>query len=257
MSQIKLFFSLAVLVLLSAATPETVAPAHKLERCSDLDVAYTVEESETLLEISKKFGSTHFWESLYIANFGVVDKTELIHPGQTISVPYNVAGFIDKDISLESVIENPFCRISEPSYRQVVEKYLIQYADSFLETVKNTVREPQALKETEEEKRQIMNKIYSLVQDDTRSKVGRDFYDAFYSYWKPSPNAQNYIIHVSEQLESNFGTTVYVTVDNTETFRMRLKPYHGMIQEAGKNAARQTNAYLNNKSLETLSMNND
>lgn len=245
MSQIKLFFSVALVLILSTATPEAVAPAHKLERCSDQDVVYNVEESDTLLEISKKFGSTLFWESLYIANVGVVDNPDLIYPGQTIKVPYNVANFIDKDISLESVVENPFCKISEPSYRQAVGKYLSQYAVSFLETVKNRVRQRQAPKEAEEEKRNIMNKI-DMVQDDTRSKVGRDFYDAFYSYWKPSTNAQNFIIHVSEQPKSNLGTTVYVTVDNTETFRMRLRPYQGMIQGAGKNAVRQTNEYLNN-----------
>jgi curli production assembly/transport component CsgE len=103
-----------------------------------------------------------------------------------------------------------------------------------------------------ESERQIMIEIDGMVHDDTRSKVGRDFYNVFYTYWQQPANARNFTIRISEQPSPNLGTTIYVTVNYTETFRMRLQPRYEMIEEAGKYAVRQTYAYLQNNYKETI-----
>jgi curli production assembly/transport component CsgE len=193
-----------------------------------------------------------------------------------------VAQYSENTISLDEVIKNPFCRITELPYKQVEERFLSQYSLPFLETVATTEREKEEKERLEKEERlaevakeqaeaaerkqrdqsrgnvqreserQIMIEIDGMVHDDTRSKVGRDFYSVFYTYWQSPPDAQNFTIRVAEQPSPNLGTTIYVTVNYTETFRMRLQPRYEMIEEAGKYAVRQTYAYLQNNNQETI-----
>lgn len=240
-------------------------------RCNDQDVIYTIQDGDNLYNISKKFGSYLFWESIYIANADNVSNPDLIYPGQLIKIPYNVASFTEKELPMSKVLENPFCKITELPYAKVEERYLSRYDLSSLERLAHQEREDQeeqteslaentdrvqedarTSKEEErtqdkiqrEKERQLMLEIDGMVHDDTRSKVGRDFYDVFYSYWQSPPDAHNFTIRVSEQPSPNLGTTILVEVNHTETFKMRLQPRYEMIQEAGKYAVRQTFNHL-------------
>ncbi|WP_340104015.1 CsgE family curli-type amyloid fiber assembly protein [Rhodohalobacter sp. 8-1] len=271
-------------ILLGSSVATTADPDEAISHCSDQDIIHTVKDGDSLYDISKRFGSTLFWESLYVANADIVNNPDMIYPGQKIKVPFNVANYRGSEIELDQVVQNPFCRISELPYREVEEKYLSQYTVPFLESVANTERsrdrkdlERKAQRESvadavgektgaetnqaeqnnrgtiqRESERQLMIEIDGMVHDDTRSKVGRDFYNVFYSYWQSPENAHNFNIRVSEQPSPNLGTTIYVTVNYTETFRMRLQPRYEMIEEAGKYAVRQTFAYLQNNYQETI-----
>lgn len=277
MSITKLVHAALMAILLGCAVAVRGEPDITSPRCSDQDIIYTVEDGDNLYDISKQFGSTLFWESLYVANADIVNNPNLIYPGQKIKVPYNVANYLEKEIDLDRVVQNPFCRITELPYRQVEEKYLSKYTIPFLERVANSEidrdrkeqektqqREAVADAETNQaeqdergtiqrdSERQLMREIDGMVHDDTRSKVGRDFYSVFYSHWQAPSEAHNFSIRVSEQPSPNLGTTIYVTVNYTETFRMRLQPRYEMIEEAGKYAVRQTYAYLQNKNQETI-----
>jgi curli production assembly/transport component CsgE len=282
MSISKILHAVLLTILMGCAIAAASDPENTISRCSDQDVIYAVEEGDTLYDISKQFGSTLFWESLYVANADIVNNPDLIYPGQKIKVPYNVAEYLEKDIELERVIENPFCKITELPYREVEARFLSQYTIPFLETVADTEREREEQERREqrengtvadgnnsgaeanqaeqdergtlqrESERQIMIEIDGMVHDDTRSKVGRDFYSVFYTYWQSPTDAQNFTIRVAEQPSPNLGTTIYVTVNYTETFRMRLQPRYEMIEEAGKYAVRQTYAYLQNNYKETI-----
>ena len=98
----------------------------------------------------------------------------------------------------------------------------------------------------QQSERQIMMEIDGMVLDETRSKVGRDFYDVFYSSWQSPENASNFTIRIAEQPSPSLGTIIYVEVNDTETFRMRLQPRYDFIQQAGHYAVRQTYSYLEN-----------
>ena len=271
-----------LITLMGSAVLASDGPDTELQRCSDQDVIYDVEDGDSLYDISKRFGSTLFWESLYVANADIVKNPNLIYPYQKIKVPYNVANYLKKDISLDRVIQNPFCKISELPYEEVEERYLSQYSKPLLEIAAISEREREEeerreqtdstdnivgnssgveLSQTEQDEsetiqreteRQIMIEIDGMVHDDTRSKVGRDFYSVFYTYWQSPPDAQNFTISVEEQPSPNLGTTIFVTVNHTETFRMRLQPRYEMIEEAGKHAVRQTYAFLQNNYQETI-----
>jgi|GEM_PF-589951 len=98
----------------------------------------------------------------------------------------------------------------------------------------------------QQSERQIMMEIDGMILDETRSKVGRDFYDVFYTNWQQPPDTYNYSIRISEQPSPSLGTIIYVEVNDNETFRMRLQPRYEFIQQAGKYAVRQTYSYLQN-----------
>jgi hypothetical protein len=98
----------------------------------------------------------------------------------------------------------------------------------------------------QQSERQIMMEIDGMVLDETRSKVGRDFYDVFYSSWQSPENASNFSIRIAEQPSPSLGTIIYVEVNDTETFRMRLQPRYDFIQQAGRYAVSQTYSYLQN-----------
>jgi hypothetical protein len=98
----------------------------------------------------------------------------------------------------------------------------------------------------QQSERQIMMEIDGMVLDETRSKVGRDFYDVFYTNWQQPPDTHNFSIRISEQPSPSLGTIIYVEVNDTETFRMRLQPRYDFIQQAGRYAVRQTYSYLQN-----------
>lgn len=258
----------------------------EMNRCSDNDVIYTVQDGDNLYNISAQFGSYMFWESIYVANADQVRNPDLIFPGQKIRIPYNVARYSEKNLAMSAVLENPFCKVSELPYSQVKDQFVARYNLDFLERRANAEREEESeVREKDkttaetfreafdavissensqertdqregelqrESERQLMLEIDGMVHDETRSKVGRDFYDVFYSYWQSPPQANNFTIRVSEQPSPNLGTTIYVEVNQTETFRMRLQPRYEMIQEAGKYAVRQTYSHLQNNPQETM-----
>jgi len=96
----------------------------------------------------------------------------------------------------------------------------------------------------QQSERRILMEIDGMVLDETRSKVGRDFYDVFYTNWQQPPDTYNFSIRIAEQPSPSLGTIIYVEVNDTETFRMRLQPRYDFIQQAGKYAVRQTYSYL-------------
>lgn len=278
-----LVFKIANVLLLVLAAglafSGTADPEDKSSRCSDLHVIYTVQEGDNLHKISGSYGSFLFWESIYIANADSVTNPDLIYPGQEIKIPSNVANFTESNHSLISVLNNPFCSITELPYTKVQERFLSRYNLSFLESAANSEREKASIKSIEKEalteersnsknersitqndqgadqgasERKLMLEIDGMVHDETRSKVGRDFYDVFYTYWQPPPQASNFSIRISELPSPNLGTTIYVEVNHNETFRMRLQPRYEMIKEAGKYAVRQTYSHLQNNSQEIM-----
>lgn len=77
--------------------------------------------------------------------------------------------------------------------------------------------------------------IDGLVVDETQTKLGRDFYAEFYSYWQAPEGAINYTVIVQEQPVPNVGTRILVRVNDEIAFQTQLQPR----QEVVENAARQ------------------
>lgn len=78
--------------------------------------------------------------------------------------------------------------------------------------------------------------ITGLVTDETQTKVGRDFYDAFYDAWQPPSDDRYYNVTVTEQPLPNLGTRVAVRLNHQDVFQTRLQPQHELIQQAARHA---------------------
>ena len=86
-----------------------------------------------------------------------------------------------------------------------------------------------------EAERRLMPESYGitgLVVDETRTTIGRDFYDIFYEAWQPPEGSVNYTVVVEEQPVPSLGTRVIVRINDQVAFDTRLQPRYEMIQEA-------------------------
>ena len=91
---------------------------------------------------------------------------------------------------------------------------------------------------------EISVEIDGLVIDETLSKVGRDFYDAFYSKWAAPIDAKDYTIFVKESPPrmSRFMVSIYVNDD--EVFSSYLAPREEIIDAYADYAVSEIEDYL-------------
>jgi len=242
---------------------------------------YTIVKNDFLYKIGMKYGDSRFWEAIYVANAPLMADPNLIFPGQKLFIPHKIAGYPDNGFTAEEVLENPFCEKIEVPVTSVKEQFLIRYdikkiSAEFIvrkDTLINMVsgenesvsdsskleefREAfNALVEAQQEKKQKSNKrnreqiirmeVDGMVLDETISKIGRDFYSVFYQYWEAPEKAYNYTISISEQPSPSLGTIVTVEVNDTPVYRSRLQPRYEIIEQASKQAVRNTHHYVKN-----------
>jgi hypothetical protein len=86
--------------------------------------------------------------------------------------------------------------------------------------------------------------ITGLVVDETRTTIGRDFYDTFYDSWQPPEGSVNYTVVVEEQPVPSLGTRVIVRLNDQVTFDSRLQPRYELIQQAARAAVAYTQRAL-------------
>ena len=77
-----------------------------------------------------------------------------------------------------------------------------------------------------------------LILDETRSKMGNNFYSVFYKHWEDPKDVQNFTITVSEQPMPSRGTMVQVEIDNQLVFKNRLEPRYYKTEQAAKRAVK-------------------
>lgn len=117
-------------------------------------------------------------------------------------------------------------------FRKAFEKMVESKEDSI-----NEKKQQQAEKE-------LMLELDGMVVDETRSRIGRDFYDLFYQNWQAPEEASNFTIRISEQPTPTLGSIVSVKVNDEMTFRYRLQPRFSLIERAAKFAAAKTRHHL-------------
>lgn len=82
--------------------------------------------------------------------------------------------------------------------------------------------------------------IDGLVINETRTKIGNDFFDVYYSRWDPPENARNFTITIKEQPMPSLGTRVVVDLNGEPVFQARLQPRYEYIEQAALQAIRMT-----------------
>lgn len=114
------------------------------------------------------------------------------------------------------------------------------YQQLLLTNLVNLIKnEKQRTKEEE-----ISVEIDGLIVDETLSKVGRDFYDAFYSKWAAPLGAKDYTIFIKETPPRMNRFTVSIYVNDDEVFSSYLAPREEIIDAYADYAVSETENFL-------------
>ncbi|UYZ63646.1 curli production assembly/transport protein CsgE [Hymenobacter weizhouensis] len=74
--------------------------------------------------------------------------------------------------------------------------------------------------------------ISGLVVDQTITKLGRDFYELFYTQWEAPAGIEEFTIVISERPGRTNTTLVAVRVNDEDLLEMPLQPSYDLTQEA-------------------------
>jgi len=88
--------------------------------------------------------------------------------------------------------------------------------------------------------------IEGIIVDATQTKIGRDFYDNFFSNWEPAENLPNLSVIISERPLPTRGTQVIVTIEDNVVFQRFVQPRIDEIEENSREAVQLATQYLEN-----------
>ena len=73
--------------------------------------------------------------------------------------------------------------------------------------------------------------IDGLILDETRTKIGRDFYELFYSKWTPPPGSSDFLITIKELPSRGIGARVSIVVNDNAVLSRFLQPRGDIVEE--------------------------
>ena len=88
--------------------------------------------------------------------------------------------------------------------------------------------------------------IPSLIIDETMTKIGKDFFDLFFTNWQEPFGINEYQITISEKALPRLGTLISVNVNDLQAYRRFLKPRYEEIETAAREAVRMVQQVLIN-----------
>ncbi len=86
--------------------------------------------------------------------------------------------------------------------------------------------------------------IDGLVMDETRTKVGRDFYDMFFSIWIAPKKVKNYTVTIKEMVMPGLANEISVLVNESLVFKQRVQPRYDVLEQMTKYANQRVVQYL-------------
>ncbi|MDR9365924.1 MAG: CsgE family curli-type amyloid fiber assembly protein [Balneolaceae bacterium] len=221
---------------------------------------YEADEGDSLHEISEYFGSSRFKELIKASNIYAFSNSNTIDQDMVLKIPNKVFNYHDSDLTVDEVLNQPFCdeldlnsskmdtdTIDVTLQKENVDTSSLNDLDNFRSAFESLVNEQRSEEQEElqaEAEQQIFVELDGLVTDETRSKIGRDFYDIFYQQWEAPPNSSNFTIVISEQPTPSLGSLVSVSVNDEQIFRYRLQPRYEVIEQVATYAVRYTQNYM-------------
>jgi curli production assembly/transport component CsgE len=92
--------------------------------------------------------------------------------------------------------------------------------------------------------------------DETISKLGRDFYELFFTNWSPGTNL-DYILKIIEKPAPGTRTLVSVEINDNLVFQQFLQPKYDYIETLAEYAVNVSNEYLQNYNQLQKQLNNE
>lgn len=88
--------------------------------------------------------------------------------------------------------------------------------------------------------------IDGLLVDDTKTKMGKDFYDLFYGNWEAPEGSKNFTIIVSEKPFRLTSTLIVVSINENPVYQSILQPRQDIVEAISYEAISTTQSYLAN-----------
>jgi curli production assembly/transport component CsgE len=88
--------------------------------------------------------------------------------------------------------------------------------------------------------------LSGIVVDESQTKIGRDFYEFFFSIWVAPQSVTDYTITISERPLPQLGTQITVMVNDFEVFQSFVQPRTEAIEEMARYAVQRSAGVLQN-----------
>ncbi len=86
--------------------------------------------------------------------------------------------------------------------------------------------------------------IDGLILDETRSKIGRDFYELFYNRWTPPLGAKDFLITIKELPARGIGARVSIHVNDNIILYRFLQPRGDLVEQEANTSISYVKRYL-------------
>lgn len=88
--------------------------------------------------------------------------------------------------------------------------------------------------------------IGEMIFDETVTKVGRDFYDEFFTRWTNPTQIRDFSISIKERPMPGIGTQITLMIDDQEILQQFIRPNQEMIEMLADYCVGLVNQYLLN-----------
>lgn len=201
---------------------------------------YTVKSGDTLPGIAVQLGDRDFQKIIFQTNIEVLQAYEFdeeLKPGIVLEIPDQVALSPSFAYSADQAATADSSLVTENEEQGDLEKF----RSLFKEVVENenaAEESAQEVKKGKEDQEQVdpVLEFEGLILDETRSRMGRNFYDLFYQEWQAPEDASNFTITISEQPSFGRGTQIAIKIDYEQVYTARLQPRYEYIEAVSKQA---------------------
>ncbi len=88
--------------------------------------------------------------------------------------------------------------------------------------------------------------LSGIISDDTKTKVGKDFYDFYYYIYNDKKINSKKIVTVSEELSFARNTKIIISIDNNTVYEFLAKPDEEFLTMVAEDSVYATYVYLRN-----------
>lgn len=113
-----------------------------------------------------------------------------------------------------------------------------------LESIIESLREQITAEQDEKEHHDPALELDGLIINETRSRIGQDFYDYFYTAWEAPAKITDYTVYIEEKPIGVVGSWVSIKVNDTYIYRNRHTPRQEELEESAKQAVGLVKQYL-------------
>ena len=113
-----------------------------------------------------------------------------------------------------------------------------------LESIIKSLRQQIEDEQTEKEHRDPALELDGLVINETRTRIGQDFYDYFYTLWEAPAKIADYTVYIEEKPIGIVGSWVSIKVNDTYIYRNRHTPRREELENSAEQAVALVRQYL-------------